>query len=214
MRASGPSTRYNCRYVFVLLTAYIGFVYLMMEYIIYIRNATGLPTNTNNTNTTITNVGTSSNTNTPVMNRISILQDKNVYYALAVQDWCSDNNYRLHGLWVDYVLRNNGKQYPTYCRPVSFSLPTGELLYNMSRYWNNCVNDVNKLYSFWEHEWKKHGSCFNGQITEQAFFQLTLKLFLNFTQEYIRDICSKPYNINTRVGNMESSCIVAAYDDL
>jgi ribonuclease I len=91
------------------------------------------------------------------------------YYELAVQRWCS-SDYMIHGLWPQI----NSTAYPEYCKNVSYTQPTGDLLENMNTYWHKCDDTL------WEHEWEKHGSCMQEQmgIDEFSFFNTTLSLFL------------------------------------
>jgi hypothetical protein len=137
----------------------------------------------------------------------SFVIDNDTYYALAVQDWCGEGNYKLHGLWVD----SHTQSYPQYCRPVTYIPPTGDLLENMTMSWNNCAGRSNpdNLNTFWKHEWEKHGSCVSDSITEFAFFHTALLLFSNFTQEYMRQVCD-----TSGMGGMEGSCIIATYPRL
>ena len=91
------------------------------------------------------------------------------YYELAVQRWCS-SDYMIHVLWPQI----NNTAYPEYCKTVSYTKPTGDLLANMNTYWHKCDDTL------WEHEWEKHGSCMQQQmgIDEFSFFNTTLNLFL------------------------------------
>ena len=91
------------------------------------------------------------------------------YYELAVQKWCS-NQYMIHGLWPQY----NETSYPEYCTKVNYTVPHGNLLISMNKYWLGCDNTL------WEHEWTKHGSCMflQNNIDEYSFFNTTIDLFL------------------------------------
>ena len=112
------------------------------------------------------------------------------YGVLVVQDWCGDGEYKIHGLWVDYVNKSMG--YPQYCREVDYVPPGGNLRHNMTIVWNNCdTTGHNGLDAFWSHEWRKHGSCYNNNINEHDYFMLVMQVFSQFTQEYMREICSK-----------------------
>ena len=107
------------------------------------------------------------------------------YYELAVQKWCS-SNYMIHGLWPQI----NSTAYPEYCKTVSYTNPTGELLTDMNAYWRGCDDTL------WEHEWEKHGSC--TPMDENTFFNTTLTLFLENTK--LLDNCK------------EEDCILACFD--
>lgn len=114
------------------------------------------------------------------------------YYEFAVQKWCSDD-YKIHGLWPQIDADN----YPTYCEPVDYTEPSGELLDDMIVNWKECNNDL------WEHEWEKHGSCIKQQnnISENDFFNLTLELF---------DVIKDKTNLNEIC--REKNCIVGCFD--
>ena len=107
------------------------------------------------------------------------------YYELAVQKWCS-SNYMIHGLWPQI----NSTAYPEYCKTVSYTNPTGELLTDMNAYWRGCDDTL------WEHEWEKHGSC--TPMDEDTFYNTTLTLFLENNK--LLDNCK------------EDDCILACFD--
>jgi ribonuclease I len=107
------------------------------------------------------------------------------YYELAVQKWCS-SNYMIHGLWPQI----NSTAYPEYCKTVSYTNPTGQLLTDMNAYWRGCDDTL------WEHEWEKHGSC--TPMDEDTFYNTTLTLFLENNK--LLDNCK------------EDDCILACFD--
>lgn len=107
------------------------------------------------------------------------------YYELAVQKWCS-SNYMIHGLWPQI----NSTAYPEYCKTVSYTPPTGQLLTDMNAYWHGCDDTL------WSHEWEKHGSC--TPMDEDTFFNTTLTLFLE--NNNLLDNCK------------EDDCILACFD--
>ena len=103
---------------------------------------------------------------------INMGQSTNIYnyYELAIQNWCS-SNYMIHGLWPQI----NSTAYPQDCKTVSYHEPVGTLLNDMNTYWHGCDD------SLWEHEWEKHGSCFNLQtgMNEEQYFNIALQLYKN-----------------------------------
>ena len=92
------------------------------------------------------------------------------YYELSVQKWCTPQ-YNIHGLWpqIDSI------KYPYNCAEVTYSPPKGNLLLNMTNFWNSCYNNN----EFWKHEWEKHGSCFNLQtgMNEYQYFYIAIQLY-------------------------------------
>ena len=90
----------------------------------------------------------------------------------------------IHGLWPQY----NETSYPEYCTKVNYTVPHGNLLISMNKYWLGCDNTL------WEHEWTKHGSCMflQNNIDEYSFFNTTIYLFLkhiNLTKKCDYDNC-------------------------
>ena len=63
----------------------------------------------------------------------------------------------------------------------------------MRKYWNSdYTNDT----TFWEHEWKKHGSCMFLEMSEHEYFSKTLELYDEAVKEgIIKKECI--YNYNT-----------------
>ena len=122
-----------------------------------------------------------------LLGNIFVINSENIYnyYELAVQKWCS-SNYMIHGLWPQI----NSTAYPEYCKTVSYTNPTGQLLTDMNAYWHGCDDTL------WEHEWEKHGSC--TPMDENTFFNTTLTLFLENSK--LLDNCK------------EDDCILACFD--
>ena len=97
------------------------------------------------------------------------------YYVFAVQRWCGQsqpNTYDIHGLWPQY----NSTAYPTYCTNVTYdpNMPQ-DMLNKMNDLWNTCENNT----QLWEHEWKKHGSCFSAQtgLDQITYFNTALNIY-------------------------------------
>ena len=102
-------------------------------------------------------------------------------YLIFAQFWmvgecCSDNNYSkncsvirpeisIHGLWPTF---NNGS-WPEYCQNIPFN--TSILPQDISNYWYSSDGDNNLFY---EHEWRKHGTCMN--TSQSDYFNLALFL--------------------------------------
>lgn len=82
----------------------------------------------------------------------------------------------LHGLWPEYKDGN----YPSTCSNEEFDPEIiddlGEERFNT--FWPNVkALDHSKIhYSFWEHEWTKHGTC--SGLTQDKYFDTALKHFL------------------------------------
>lgn len=68
----------------------------------------------------------------------------------AVQEWI------VHGLWPTKI----GEEGPFFCN-TSIPFNTADLApieADLEKYWTNVEANTQK-YSFWKHEWKKHGTC-------------------------------------------------------
>jgi len=121
------------------------------------------------------------------------------YYEFAVQSWCNQYEYNIHGMWP----QNNNGSYPSWCTNVSYINVTDQLESNMSTYWNvQCPSPNNQ--EFWNHEWSKHGTCVQQQqilINETDYFWQALKLFQEILPE------SKNWTCGT-----QTTCIVACFD--
>ena len=81
--------------------------------------------------------------------------EKYTAYTLALQDWCSNGNWSIHGLWPDYT----GSCWPQYCHSPKWTPVSGALEQEMLTYWNWCDGSVSQQQSSWEHEWMRHGVC-------------------------------------------------------
>ncbi len=120
--------------------------------------------------------------------------DKRFYYLSLIKESNGEKPYSIHGLWPQNNI-DNPKDYPTYCRNVTFSVyEIKPLLSKLKLYWysgNNInPNDLDDE-NFWKHEYEKHGSCMFEQLNEYDYFNITLNLY----QEVIdTDIPDKYYN--------------------
>lgn len=82
----------------------------------------------------------------------------------------------LHGLWPEF---KDGK-YPSTCSDEKFNPETvddlGEDRFNT--FWPNvkAVDHSRSHYTFWEHEWTKHGTCTG--LSQDEYFDTALKHFL------------------------------------
>jgi ribonuclease T2 len=90
------------------------------------------------------------------------------YLALLLEK----DKWSIHGLWPQY----NKSDYPTYCKEVSFDIEKlSPILDELNKYWSSYEKSDNDV--FWEHEWKKHGSCYFKNIDELGYFETTLRLY-------------------------------------
>jgi len=97
------------------------------------------------------------------------------YYDLALQRCSRDASWTIHGLWPEY----NVTKWPQFCNKTEYSeFKPSELekwvrFNEMNKYWYSC--ETGNPMTFWKHEWQKHGTCTNLNITE--YFGKALDLF-------------------------------------
>lgn len=93
-------------------------------------------------------------------------------YLLAVQKCSKERPYTIHGLWVDYI--NGG--YPEFCHKAEFSKePLMEILPDLKMNWPSCYGGSDE--GLWKHEFLKHATCMEKNLTEFDYFNKTLELF-------------------------------------
>ena len=66
------------------------------------------------------------------------------------------------------------------------------ILPDLQKYWYS-TESPNQ--DFWEHEWKKHGSCMFNKMDEFDYFNTALKLFTDAVKQ---DLPQKYYDENTQ----------------
>ena len=101
-----------------------------------------------------------------------IFGDTRFYYlSLIRESEYSDKGWGIHGLWPQYTENS----YPSFCRDVTFDInELRTILPDLQKYWYS-TESPNQ--DFWEHEWKKHGSCMFQEMNELQYFSKTLELF-------------------------------------
>ena len=104
------------------------------------------------------------------------------YYTLAVQNWCSNNTYMIHGLWPD----NKDGTYPTNCDGPNY-VEILDLENKLNKYWYDCNEKESR--NLWIHEWNKHGKCVFQQegLTQEEYFSKAIDLFLLYSPK--EDTC-------------------------
>jgi ribonuclease I len=106
-------------------------------------------------------------------------------YYLALQKCNTHSNYTIHGLWIDYTRGG----YPQFCGHTPFELDKlNNMVSEMKRVWPSCYGDDGV--GLWEHEWKKHGTCFPGTPSIVEYFNKTLELY-KFHEHYFYKICTR-----------------------
>lgn len=113
------------------------------------------------------------------------------YYDLTVQKCEHDASYTIHGLWPEYNIHS----WPQFCNKTKYEEFNKTVLSRWSRIsemhdnWRSCIHQPHKDdWSFWRHEWEKHGTCTDLNITE--FFSRALDLY-SFHQGDIYECCNR-----------------------
>jgi ribonuclease I len=102
-------------------------------------------------------------------------------YYLALFKCNKNSEYTIHGLWIDYSRGG----YPEFCNSDKFDIELLDpLRKNLDKYWGGCFGNSIDL---WEHEWKKHGTCFYPRIEFTEYFNKTLNLFLTVDKSKCKD---------------------------
>lgn len=104
-------------------------------------------------------------------NTTKSLDKSNKFYFLSLLKEDGKLNWSIHGLWPQYTIST----YPSFCKAVTFDInKLKPIMDDLNKYWKSNCNKNNK---FWEHEWKKHGSCVFSNIDELEYFKQTLSLY-------------------------------------
>lgn len=113
------------------------------------------------------------------------------YFDLALQKCHEETRYTIHGLWPEYTIH----KWPQFCNKTEYhnfnetKIKTWHRIDEMHKHWPSCIHQPHKDdYSFWKHEWEKHGTCTNMTVLE--FFSKTLDLYKK-SQSFI-DVCCRP----------------------
>jgi len=108
----------------------------------------------------------------------------NLVYFLALQRCHKTESFLIHGLWVDYA--SGG--YPSFCKDIPFDInKIKDILPDLQKNWASCQG---KSESFWEHEWLKHGTCFDPPTTEYKYFCDALNIF-HILEPDLEELCGK-----------------------
>lgn len=101
-------------------------------------------------------------------------------YLLALQKCPHSSDYTIHGLWIDY----NKGGYPEFCRNIKYDENIlSPLKSQLDTYWKSCYGSHTNS-DLWKHEWQKHGTCFNPDITLYDYFNNTLKLYSKYKTKF------------------------------
>ena len=102
-------------------------------------------------------------------------QGKECYKKLKEKEL---NIFRIHGLWPSY----SNRVIPQWCN-LEENVEVFNYTKDMEDYWINMYKESNK--QFWEHEYNKHGYCFNQRMNVPVYnysyyFDETVRLYYDF----------------------------------
>lgn len=122
-----------------------------------------------------------------------------------VFDKSYSGTFNIHGLWPD---RNNGDN-PFFCTntPLGYSDLQKGLQYSLQSYWSGLYSDDQ---SFLEHEWGKHGTCWNPQYGNMDEIPEKVRSFVEVARERTNQIPSDYLNLVVHL----SSDVYRIFNDL
>jgi len=84
------------------------------------------------------------------------------------------SDFGIHGLWPNY----NDGSYPSNCDPDSpfDQSKVSDLISNMQQDWPSLACPSSNGYTFWGHEWDKHGTCSESVLNQHSYFSLAINL--------------------------------------
>jgi len=131
-----------------------------------------------------------------IFNNFVTPTDTRFYYLSLILE---NDKWSIHGLWP----QNNKTDYPQFCRAVTFDISLLDPI--MTDLQQNWSSDRGPDSTFWEHEWKKHGSCMFNDSNEFDYFNTTLKLFHLVNKEGVINNYKKgtialiPFDLNLNI---------------
>jgi len=113
------------------------------------------------------------------------------YDDLALKKCKSDTAYSIHGWWPEY---SHGS-WPQWCVPSRYSEFNEQAIEPirsaLDTYWHNCPEWGGSSYTFWQHEWEKHGTCISN-ISVVDYFNHTINAFLKAQENDYYGCCTFP----------------------
>ena len=104
------------------------------------------------------------------INSLFTPNNESFYYLSLIND--NNKGWSIHGLWPQY----SKKSYPTFCKVVDFDIKSlNPIIQDLHKHW---YSTLEKDDLFWEHEWKKHGSCMFSNSDELSYFKKALELYV------------------------------------
>jgi ribonuclease I len=119
------------------------------------------------------------------------------YDDLAIKKCDTVSQWSIHGFWPEY----NQTNWPQYCDSKRYGDLTPAIVAPirslMEKYWYSCEQLDADNWSFWVHEWRKHGTC--QPLPVLIYFRRTIDLFLDTQKKCYYGCCDKA---------AETSCLI------
>ena len=119
-----------------------------------------------------------------------------MYFILALFTHPKSGDVSIHGLWPE----NSENSWPEYCSDTPFNMSLIDpLLSELKKHWYSYNGQHIK---FWEHEWKKHGTC--SYMDEITYFKSALALREKYMNDgTIEHSISKHHTIKIKIDTIQ-----------
>jgi ribonuclease I len=111
------------------------------------------------------------------------------YDDLSLKKCGDDCDFTIHGLWPEY----SSGGWPQWCNPLRYhefnETVITPLRPKLNMYWYSCPEWNISSYTFWKHEWKKHGTCIPN-INVIDYFNHTINTYLQSKDKNFYDCCN------------------------
>jgi ribonuclease I len=133
------------------------------------------------------------------MFNLTTLFNPTFIYFLALQKCSKYSPFTVHGLWVDY--ESGG--FPEYCKKLDFNVTVlDSIKLQLDQKWISCPRYHNTNEALWKHEFQKHASCEEHNISQFEYFNTTLNIY-NKYQKNFEELCKGKRNCMIQIKHSE-----------
>ena len=120
-------------------------------------------------------------------------------YFLALQKCSKRSPFLIHGLWVDF--ESGG--FPEYCKKVDFNVTLLDPIRDeLNEKWISCPRYHHSNEWLWKHEFDRHFSCFEHNLSQFEYFIATLNIY-NKYQKNFEELCKGKRNCMIQIKHSE-----------